>query len=89
MWFNLFDRAGSNPADYDKLMSILLCRKSYYYYYYYYCYYYYNNNNNNTLLRNKIQILHVYGKKIQKFCNDNNDDNLNKKKVILYSVHYI
>ena len=32
-------------------------------------------NNNKTLLRNKIQILHVYGK-IQKFCN-NNDDNLN------------
>ena len=37
-----------------------------------------HKNNNKTLLRNKIQILHVYGK-IQKFCN-NNDDNLNLKK---------
>ena len=42
--------------------------------------------NNKTLLRNKIQILHVYGK-IQKFCN-NNDDNLNKKRqyCIMYTT---
>ena len=38
------------------------------------------------LLRNKIQILHVYGK-IQKVCN-NNDDNLNKKRqyCIMYTT---
>ena len=45
-----------------------------------------NNNNNKTLLRNKIQILHIY-RKIQKFCN-NNDDNLNKKRqyCIMYTT---
>ena len=32
---------------------------------------------------------YMYMVKIQKFCNNNNDDNLNKKKAILYSVHYI
>ena len=31
----------------------------------------------------------MYMVKIQKFLNNNNDDNLNKKKAILYSVHYI
>ena len=42
--------------------------------------------NNKTLLGNKIQILHVYGK-IQKFCN-NNVDNLNKKRqyCIMYTT---